>query len=131
MLGIKETSIIEIGTGSFGAIYEGVYGQDAINFLIRVKGGEVRGALRHLLVGFIDLVWGSAELPGFGLAKILKKHPDVIATLADRIYQSEIIEQFEGRVVLFSFDGTQRAVVDLQWFAEPKTWLVTAYIPLK
>jgi hypothetical protein len=59
------------------------------------------------------------------------EHPDVISTLAQKIFESKIIERLPGRIVLLMEDGTQRAVVDLQWVDQPKTWLVTAYIPIK
>lgn len=123
--------VVKIGEGVFGEIYGGITGQDVVNFLIELQSGEVCGAFHHPEIGPIDLVWGSADVVGYGLAKIVRKHPDVISTLVQKIFESKIIERLPARVVLLMEDGTQRAVVDLQWIDQPKTWLVTAYIPIK
>jgi hypothetical protein len=122
--------VIERGIGEFGKIYSGIKGQQAVDFLLQIKNGEVRSALEHPIIGKIDLIWGKENPLGYGLAKIVKKHPEVLPTLAESIKKSKILEEFPGRIVLLSDDGKQRAVVDLQWFETPKTWLMTAYTPL-
>ena len=59
----------------------------AIAKLREVQGGEAVGALHHPAVGDIDLVWGKPGTAakdfedGYGLSKILAKHPEVAGNL--------------------------------------------------
>jgi len=69
--------------GAFGPVYNQFRGKahEAEQFLSEIQAGIALGALNHPEVGAIDLPWG--EVPngrkqrGYGLAKILAKHPEV------------------------------------------------------
>ena len=74
--------LVPVGRGAFGDVYDQFRGnaQGAIAFLEAKQGGEAVGALHHKDVGDIDLVWGKAgtgKSDGYGLAKLVKFHPEV------------------------------------------------------
>lgn len=126
-------SVTECGVGEFGTIYSGVTGQDAIDFLIKLQQGEVRGAFRRSEFGEIDLIWGektkgSAE--GHGLAHILEKHSEMIGAVASIINDGVVYRQTNERVLIIkNIDPSQRhiAAVRLDWNGLEKTWLVAAF----
>lgn len=108
-------SVIEHGEGEFGMRYSGITGQDAIEFLSKLKSGEILGAFYHPELGLIDLLWGREtveQTKGYGLAKILQKHPEVIATLEFSIQNGRIIEELPGRCVLLCETHKQQSLVD-------------------
>ena len=126
--------VIERGVGEFGPIYSGIRGQDAVNFLLQAKSGEVLAAFMHSVLGPIDLVWGVetvGERKGFGLAKIIQKHPEAIHSLTEAIKNSEIVEELPDRRVLLSRDHDQQSVIDLQFNNKSKKWLLTSYFLIK
>ena len=103
---------------------------DAVEALTALKTGDAKGVLAHPAVGRIDVVWGrEATTPqksdGWGLAKILQKHPEVIADLPERLARMEVTKVLPDRINLASPDD--RAAVRLDWDGEAKTWLVTAF----
>jgi len=51
-----KNSAKKIGHGEFGDIYSGVKGDAAIQLLLRLKAGEVRGAFVRSDIGGIDLI---------------------------------------------------------------------------
>jgi len=95
--------------------------------------GEAEAALHHPEVGDIDLIWGregTAEKDyedGFGVAKLIKKHPEVLNDLQGFIAGLKKNEARSGknRAVLESQDS--RAAVRLDWDGKHKKWLMTAY----
>jgi hypothetical protein len=121
----------KVGCGEFGDIYLGIKGDVAIRFLLRIKSGEVRGAFFRLDIGEIDLVWGQDGENGYGLAKILEKHPEAISGLSLSIETGIIVESFLDRKIIISGENGQKSVVDLCYRDRRKTWLVTSYIPIK
>ena len=78
-------------TGDFGTILKDDHhdAQGAIAKLKELKDSEAVGALHHHDIGDIDLVWGEEGdsekkyAGGYGLAKILKKHPEVEENLQE------------------------------------------------
>ncbi|ACI52191.1 hypothetical protein Gdia_2446 [Gluconacetobacter diazotrophicus PA1 5] len=119
--------------GPFGPIHT-TYRHDAneaISRLLADKTGEAVGALYHPQVGDIDLVWGKEGTPqknyedGYGLAKIAKKHPEVLNDLQSILSQMEVTRRTENRAQLESAD--HKGTVSLNWFEKPKKWLLTAY----
>lgn len=119
-----------IGHGSFGAIYTQFKGdaQGAISWLSKVKGGEALEALHHPDIGYIDLVWGeegTAKSDGFGLAKLLKYHPEVLDDLQGILSSMSVVKKNANRVQLES--KTHKASVRLTWDKENKSWLLTAF----
>ncbi len=122
------THVIKIGTGIFGDIYQGAINQDAVDFLLWKRSGEVCNALSHPDIGTdIDLVWGKDGKNGFGLAHIIEKHPEIIFNLAAKIKMSVIYERLPDRIILTDNKKTHRCVVDLRFNIIRKKWLVTAY----
>lgn len=121
-------------TGAFGPIFTDL-GDDwkaAVVKLTEEQSGEVVGAIKHSVVGPIDVVWGEAPSPGrqgFGLAKIIERHPEVVEDLPEIVSQmparSRPEETGNNRWVLEN--ETYRAVVAPDYFGEPKHWLVTAF----
>ncbi len=119
-----------IGKGAFGDIYDAFKGKakEAIIFLRKKKSGEALGALHHKDIGDIDLVWGeegSGKSDGFGLAKLVKYHPEVLDNLQEIIDDMEVTSRSENRVQLES--KTHQAAVRLTWDKEKKNWLLTAF----
>lgn len=95
---------------------------EARDQLMRDQAGEVPGALYHPEVGPIDLVWGDESA---GLAKIVDKHPEVLANLPELIDNMGVKSHTANRVILQSLD--HRAVVRLDYDGQDKKWLLSAY----
>ena len=123
-------NITPIGEGDFGYIYDQFAGKpkEAIAFLTEQKSGEALGALHHNEVGDIDLVWGyegTGKSDGFGLAKLLKYHPEVVDNLQEILNDMHVVKRSENRIQLES--DKYAASVRLTWNDEKKTWLLTAF----
>lgn len=117
-------------TGAFGTIYTQFKGKakEAIAFLLEKKEGEAVGALHHKDIGDIDLVWGkegTGKSDGFGLAKLVKYHPEVLDDLQEILDDMTVVKKNANRVQLES--KTHKASVRLAWDKEKKNWLLTAY----
>ena len=119
--------------GPFGPISRG-YRHDAkgaVAHLLEHRQGEAIAALHHPEVGDIDLVWGwegTAEKDfedGYGLAKVAKKHPEIIHNLQAHIDTMVVIRSSKNRIILEN--QTHRALVRLDWDGQSKTWLLTEY----
>ncbi len=121
------------GEGSFGPIFPQFHGRpaEAIAWLLKVRRGEAPGALSHPEVGEIDLVWGEATQrgSGFGLAKIERWHPEMLAELPARLAAMHKLRGNERTIILAGDDS--EAVVKLDAFGSPKRWLLTAYEKVK
>lgn len=122
--------------GPFGPIYREYRhdGKGAIAHLKRERTGEAVAALHHPEIGDIDLVWGVAGTgasDGYGLAKLVKFHPEVLGDLQGLMLRLHKIPAKSGvnRVRLEGDSG--HAVVSLDWRGNKKTWLLTAYEPEK
>ena len=127
---VREEELQPIGTGAFGPIYDQFRGkaQEAIAFLKEKKEGEAVGALSHKAVGEIDLVWGeegTGKSDGFGLAKLVKYHPEVLEDLQGILDDMEVVKRSANRVQLES--DTHKATIRLEWDNKKKTWLLTAF----
>ena len=119
-----------VGRGDFGNIYDCFKhkAKEAIEFLLKNKGGEAIGALKHKDVGDIDLVWGeegTSHSDGFGLAKLAKYHPEVLDNLQEVIDDMEVTNKSKNRVQLES--KSHKASVRLTWNGKLKNWLLTAF----
>ena len=121
----------QIGEEEFGPIYEGIVGRKAIDFLILLRKGEIRNAFYHLEIGNIDLIWGKSGEKGYGLAKILEKHPEAIENLSESIQESGIVDRLSDRIIMINRKNNQRTIIDLQFNFKLKTWVVTSYIPIE
>lgn len=116
--------------GIFGTIHKDYErkGQDAINFLLQVKEGEVPNAIFHHQIGWIDIVWGfkgNKKSDGYGLSKIQAYHPSVLKNLAETINKLEVVSRSGNR---FKLKGDKyEAAVSRVWFETKKTWLLTLF----
>ena len=116
--------------GPFGTILRGYEGRakEAIQKLIEMQEGEAIGALSHPDIGAIDLVWGEAgtnHSDGYGLAKLVKFHPEVVDNLQDILNDMHIVSRSENRINLES--DKYKAAVRLSWDDQRKTWLLTVF----
>lgn len=102
-------------------------GQEAVDTLLTSKNGEVKNALSNPEIGHIDLMWGTTEGEGGGLAKIAKEHPEAVDNLDYILKNAKVVGGREGRIYLETNDG-YRAVVRTDFNEEPKQWLLTAYM---
>ena len=119
-----------IDKGMFGNIYDQFKGKakEAIAFLLQKKEGEATGALHHKDIGDIDLVWGeegTGKSDGFGLAKLVKYHPEVLDNLQNILDDMHVVQRSDNRVRLES--ASHQAAVRLTWDNQKKNWLLTAF----
>jgi len=119
-----------VGKGVFGNIYDQFKGKakEAIAFLLQKKEGEATGALHHKDIGDIDLVWGeegTGKSDGFGLAKLVKYHPEVLDNLQNILDDMHVVQRSDNRVRLESV--SHQAAVRLTWDNQKKNWLLTAF----
>lgn len=120
--------VVEV-SDTFGPVLRGYEGRwaDAVTRLEELGGGEARGVLSHPDLGAIDAPWGfwdAAADKGMGIAKIIGKHPGILADVPQVIA--------DGRVTI----GPTRAVIEtdgakvvlrLDHDGQRKIWLLTAY----
>lgn len=120
-------------SGPFGPVLTGFHHDagGAVAKLMEMKSGDAIGALHHPEIGDIDLVWGKEGSAakdfedGYGLAKIAKKHPEVLEDLQGALDGATVGRQGKNRVILES--PTHHATVRLDWDGERKHWLLTAF----
>lgn len=132
---LKSAGIEGVSVGpdqGHGPVLTGLEGRwdETVKALRALETGDVRGALTHPAVGAIDMVWGRAPTKaqgtdGWGLAKLLAKHPEVIGDLPERLARMTVAEILPDRVRLES--AADFAAVRLDWDGQSKTWLVTAF----
>jgi len=100
----------------------------AIEFLKARKEGQAVAALHHRDIGDIDLVWGkegTGDSDGYGLAKLIKYHPEVLDNLQEILDNSTIVKRGENRIKLDS--PKYATTVSLNWYGADKKWLLTSY----
>jgi phage-Barnase-EndoU-ColicinE5/D-RelE like nuclease1 len=102
----------------------------AIKFLMQQQKGIAVAALHHPKLGDIDLVWGmhvDARQSGYGLAKIVAKHPEVIGALQSIFENMTVanIDKKRSQIVLQS--NNYKAVVQTVLNGENRRWLMTAF----
>jgi hypothetical protein len=94
-----------------------------------MRTGEAISALHHPAVGDIDLVWGevgTGKSDGYGLAKLVKYHPEVLDDLQGILSNMRVLPtKSKNRINLKS--ETHRATVRLTWNEQTKRWLLTAF----
>ncbi|EPT1527797.1 PBECR2 nuclease fold domain-containing protein [Campylobacter upsaliensis] len=90
--------------------------------------GQVAGAFYKEGLGDIDLVWGEAgsgKSDGFGLAKIVKYHPEVIDKLDDIIANTSIVKESDNRYHLEN--ENYKLAIRKDFEGEKTNWLLTAF----
>ena len=121
----KESEIKPIGKSEFGPIYDQFKRQPekAIEFILNKKDGEAVGALYHPEIGDISIVYGNKKS---GLAKIERKHPEVLKDLQAILNTMKLQKESDNRVKLES--ETHFAVVSKEYNGVPRDkWRLTAY----
>jgi hypothetical protein len=116
--------------GPFGPVFTQFKGdaQGAIARLREQQGGEAVGALHHPELGNIDLVWGDEgtnQHDGYGLAKLVRRHPEVLDSLQEIVASMPVVKRSANRAMLESAD--HKGGVRLQWDGVRKHWLLTAF----
>ncbi|PHQ89515.1 MAG: hypothetical protein COB42_06740 [Sulfurimonas sp.] len=105
---------------------------EAIEHLLKVKQGQVVGAMNRADVGDIDFIWGNAyttekgEVKGKGLAKIFLKHgEDAVKSIPQTIRDGKIVVRSDTHVQINNKDHA--AVIYFEYFGKEKVWLMTHY----
>lgn len=100
----------------------------AIKLLKKLKTGEATQALYNKHVGYVDIVYGYAgtkNSDGFGLAKIIRFHPEVINKIGKIFSNLDMKSKSANRIILENDD--YKCVVSLMLFERKKTWLLTLF----
>ena len=121
------------GQSAFGKKYEQFKGKaaQAVAQLKKAKSGEAIGVLNHPEIGPIDLIWGEEGdakndyAGGYGLAKILAKHPELENKLQDILDGMTVKTKGKNRIILESED--HKSAISLNWKGQEKKWLLSAY----
>lgn len=121
----KTTDYEKSGNNRFNAI---------VDSLISGETSEAEAALYHPEIGEIDLVMGEAGSAdknysdGYGLAKILVKHPEVNPYQLLDIVAGAKKKKQRGNTVELE-DNKTKLIVKLDWQGDEKKWLLTAFEP--
>jgi len=104
----------------------------AVAFLRERGSGVAVAALFHAEVGDIDLVWGEtsedARNKGFGLAKLIRWHPEALHDLQGFISKLHVHQVHRKKGEIHLTDGKDlRAGIKLTWNGKTQHWLITAY----
>ena len=106
-------------------------GQEAVDFIVKNKGGQVRGAFHRKEIGDIDVVWGEVtdkeKHTGYGLAHIIDKHGmDAVAKIGD-VVKSGKIEKNSANNQMFIEKDNYHLGLRQQWNGNKKIWIVTGF----
>lgn len=121
--------------GPFGHRYTQFYhqAQQAIEFLINKQDGEAIAALYYKSSKYgmeidIDLPWGyegTGTGNGYGLAKIVKYHPEVLHDMQGLLNGMQVKTIGKKKIELVSKD--YKATIKLVYDDLDKNWLLTMY----
>ena len=106
-------------------------GQEAVNFIAKNKGGQVRGAFNRKEIGDIDIVWGEItdkdKHEGYGLAHIVDKHGEnALSDIGDVINNGEFSQNSSNGRASIEKDGFKVAI-RRSYNGKEKTWVVTGF----
>jgi len=125
-----------VGTGDFGEVYDQFKGKpkEAVDFLVKKKGGDLLGVFHRDEVGDIDLVWGESHNPyrGKGLSHIIRKHIETLHDFKDIDELSAVLDDVvnngsvgkNGNNIEITKDGYR---VVLAQEDNGKKWVLTAF----
>ncbi|MGP1440954.1 MAG: hypothetical protein ACTTJ3_09495, partial [Treponema sp.] len=105
-------------------------GQEAVNFIVKNKGGQVRGAFNRKEIGDIDVVWGEVidkeKHTGYGLAHIIDKHGmEAINNIEDVVKEGKVIKDEKNRLSIQK-DDYNLGLAET-WHGKTKIWIITNY----
>jgi hypothetical protein len=133
LLRLEATSALVQGIGPNGPQIIGLEGNWGLGqaVLVETNDADLLGVFKNDETGHnIDFHWGfTSENPkekGQGLAKLLRWHPNVVATLDQIIKVSVVVSQANSDRYVLS-DGVHLIVVSQTHNLQPKRWLVTAF----
>ncbi|MGP1458951.1 MAG: hypothetical protein ACTTKL_06550 [Treponema sp.] len=110
--------------------YKGA-GQKAVDFIVKQKDGQVRGAFHRPEIGDIDVVWGKVtdaqKHKGYGLSHIIDKHGiEIVNKIEEIINNGKIIIQANGIATIFYKDF--KLGLSKGWKGKGNNhWILTAY----
>lgn len=126
-----------VGRGAFGPQIASSSWREAVERLKAMQGpaaeggpgmGEIVGHVSHPDIGDIGVPWGVAgtgRSDGWGLAKLLRYHGEVVDDLPNLIAGMKPVGGGTNRIRLES--PNHKASVRLTWDGDAKKWLLTAY----
>lgn len=105
-------------------------GQKAVDFIVKQKGGQVRGAFNRPEIGDIDVVWGKVtnaeKHEGYGLAHIIDKHGmDAARVIGEVIEYGKAVTPTQGRISIQL--GYWKVALKQQFNGNKKIWVVTSF----
>lgn len=105
-------------------------GQKAVDFIVKQKGGQVRGAFNRPEIGDIDVVWGKVtnadKHEGYGLAHIIDKHGmDAARVIGEVIEYGKAVTPTQGRISIQL--GYWKVALKQQFNGNKKIWIVTSF----
>ena len=110
--------------------YKGT-GQKAVDFLVKNKSGQVKGAFNRSDIGDIDVVWGEVtnkiEHTGYGLSHIIDKHGDSAAKKLGDVVETGDVTMTDKRGRIYIEKDNSRVVIRKSWNGNHKKWIVTGF----
>ena len=110
--------------------YKGT-GQKAVDFLVKNKSGQVKGAFNRSDIGDIDVVWGEVtnkiEHTGYGLSHIIDKHGDSAAKKLGDVVETGDVTMTDKRGRIYIEKDNYRVVIRKSWNGNHKKWIVTGF----
>ncbi|WP_314848594.1 DUF2213 domain-containing protein [Treponema lecithinolyticum] len=110
--------------------YKGT-GQKAVDFLVKNKSGQVKGAFSRQDIGDIDVVWGEVtnkiEHTGYGLSHIIDKHGDSAAKKLGDVVETGDVTMTDKRGRIYIEKDNYRVVIRKSWNGNHKKWIVTGF----
>ena len=106
-------------------------GQKAVDFIVKQKGGQVRGAFNRPEIGDIDVVWGKVtdaqKHKGYGLSHIIDKHGmDAARIIGEVITDGQLMTDEVNKRISIEHNGYHIGLRQ-QWNGKKKIWIVTSF----
>ena len=107
-------------------------GQEAVDFIVKNKGGQVRGAFHRKEIGDIDVVWGEVtdkeKHTGYGLAHIIDKHGmEAVAKIGDAVKNGKVIHPDNNPDRIAIENNNFYVGLRQQWGDNKKIWIITGF----
>ena len=114
----------------FGENYPQFYHKphEAIKHLLHTKSGQVQGAFYRDEIGDITLAWGekgTGKSDGWGLAKIVEYHPEVIDKLDELVQNLPIVKENANRYQLEN--DMYKLSIRKDFEGQKENWILTAF----
>ena len=103
--------------------------RQAIKFLIEQKKGIAVAALKHPALGDVDIVWGKAgdsRQHGYGLAKIVEYHPEVLENIQPILSKMTNMRYKGAKGYDLKFQNYKATVREV-YNGKERRWLMTMF----